>query len=208
MTVLLIVGVGVVILGALVLLRFPDRPGGTITWQGVEVSSVGAGLPLIVIGVAAIAVAGGGIVGDGGGTTPSQGQPADQAAALACPDDLAERLPTQRVATVEAGASGQVVAGQAASKTEPFGLTLTDQGTTVGAMTVRYFPASKVFKVQSVVDAECETGQVESISQPGVDLAGAIPNAADVRLNLGRRSYTLNLNASSDLRVNFGPFVP
>jgi hypothetical protein len=54
-TVLLVVGVGVVILGAVILLFIPDRPGGTISWAGAQVSSKGAGLPLIALGVAAIA---------------------------------------------------------------------------------------------------------------------------------------------------------
>lgn len=57
MAVLVVVGVALVLFGALVLLRFPDRPGGRLVWHGVEVSSVGAGLPLIVLGVAAIAIA-------------------------------------------------------------------------------------------------------------------------------------------------------
>src|SRR5688500_20344381 len=47
--------VALVVFGAFVLLRFPDRPGGTIRWHGVEVSSVGGGLPLSVLGVVAIA---------------------------------------------------------------------------------------------------------------------------------------------------------
>lgn len=58
MTILLAaVGAGVVILGALVLILMPNRPGGTISWAGVHVNSAGAGLPLIVVGIAAIAVA-------------------------------------------------------------------------------------------------------------------------------------------------------
>jgi hypothetical protein len=40
---LIAVGIAVAVFGALVLLRFPDRPGGKIAWQGLEVSSVGAG---------------------------------------------------------------------------------------------------------------------------------------------------------------------
>lgn len=58
MTILLAaVGAGVVILGAVVLILMPNRPGGTISWAGVQVNSAGAGLPLIVVGIAAIAVA-------------------------------------------------------------------------------------------------------------------------------------------------------
>lgn len=41
----------------MVLVRFPDRPGGNVRLTGIQVSSVGAGLPLIVIGVVLIAVA-------------------------------------------------------------------------------------------------------------------------------------------------------
>lgn len=48
--VLLLLGVVLVTFGAVMLLRFPDRPGGTIRLQGLEVSSIGAGLPLIVLG--------------------------------------------------------------------------------------------------------------------------------------------------------------
>ncbi len=52
--VLLIVGLGLVVFGAFVLIWMPTRPGGTIGTRWFEVSSVGAGLPLIVLGVAAI----------------------------------------------------------------------------------------------------------------------------------------------------------
>lgn len=51
---LLVATLGLVVagFGGLVLLRFPDRPGGQVRLLGIEVSSVGAGLPLIVFGVA------------------------------------------------------------------------------------------------------------------------------------------------------------
>jgi hypothetical protein len=52
----LIVGMALVAFGAFVLIRMPLRPGGTIKTKWFEVSSVGAGLPLIVLGVAAIII--------------------------------------------------------------------------------------------------------------------------------------------------------
>jgi hypothetical protein len=55
--VLLIAGIALVVFGAFVLLKFPDRPGGEIAWHGITVKSVGGGLPLVVLGVAAIAIA-------------------------------------------------------------------------------------------------------------------------------------------------------
>jgi hypothetical protein len=131
--ILLVVGVGVVALGALVLLLFSDRPGGKIAWRGVEVSSIGAGLPLIVVGLAAIAIWSGGVIRGDGGDSGDQ-----TIAALRCPDDLAKSVSAQRIATVESGVNAQIVAGPTVSKTEPFGLRLTDGGETVGAMTVRF----------------------------------------------------------------------
>lgn len=58
MTLLLIVGVGVLLLGAVVLLVFPERPGGTISIGNLgNVNSTGAGLPIIVLGLATIGYA-------------------------------------------------------------------------------------------------------------------------------------------------------
>jgi hypothetical protein len=53
---LLIVGIALLAFGALVLLRYPTRPGGKVAWRGFEVSSAGAGLPILALGVAAIVV--------------------------------------------------------------------------------------------------------------------------------------------------------
>jgi hypothetical protein len=177
--ILLVAGVGVVVLGALVLLLLPERPGGKIAWQGVEVSSIGVGLPLIAVGLAAIAIWSGGVIGGDSGDSGDQ-----PIAALRCPDDLPKSVPPQRVATVESGVNAQTIAGPTVSKTEPFGLRLTDGGETVGAMTVRFLPASGVFKVQSFVDANCHVGRVQSLAQPGQGSLAEIPNWADVRIVL------------------------
>jgi len=171
-TILLVVGVGVVVLGALILLLFPDRPGGKIGWQGAEVSSIGAGLPLIVVGIAAIAIGGGGAIRDdsaggifggngGGGDSADQTTSADQTSAvLECPD-----LPRARVIDVPQGANALIIAGPAESKTEPFTLRFRDNNQTVGALTARLL-SSDVFEIQSFVDADCQSTQIES-TEPG-----------------------------------------
>jgi hypothetical protein len=210
MPILVIVGIGVVVLGAFVLLLFPDRPGGKIAWQGVEASSIGAGLPLIVVGIAAIAVSGGRVLGgDGGGGAERAAAVAgtQTAVAMRCPDDLSAGLPAGRVADVESGANAQIVAGPTASKTEPFGLHFTDGGRTIGAMRARFFPASGVFRIESFVDARCRPVHLESL-QPGVGALTAAPNYADVRVDLLGRSYVLNLGGGADIRTNFAPFTP
>src|SRR3712207_194019 len=48
------VGIALAAFGAFVLVRMPTRPGGTLKTKWFEVSSVGAGLPLIVLGAAII----------------------------------------------------------------------------------------------------------------------------------------------------------
>src|SRR6266849_5182605 len=55
MTVAIAVVIVVIVFGMVVLLLFPDRPGGRISLGRLgEVSSVGAGVPLIVVGLAAL----------------------------------------------------------------------------------------------------------------------------------------------------------
>ncbi len=184
----------------------PDRPGGRIAWQGVEVSSIGAGLPLIVVGIVAIAISGGGAIGDSNGNGKSAEAKTGTIATLECPDDLASKLSAERIATVESGANAQIIAGPLASKTDTFGLRFTDGGETIGAMTLTFFPASALFKVQSFVDADCETAQVLSL-EPGVGALGAIRNWGTVRTDLGGNSYLFNVGSGVDTRVNFGRFV-
>lgn len=83
MTILLIVGVALIVFGLLLLLKFPDRPGGKVALGKVEVSSTGAGLPLVVIGVVCLVLGVRG-AGDNSGTggnsnavhpTPTVGTP-------------------------------------------------------------------------------------------------------------------------------------
>jgi len=54
---LAVLGIALVALGALVLQRFPDRPGGEVRLLGLRVNSIGAGLPLIALGVLVSVVA-------------------------------------------------------------------------------------------------------------------------------------------------------
>ena len=202
----MVVGIAVVALGALVLLLFPDRPGGKIAWQGAEVSSLGAGLPLIVVGIVAIALAGGGVIGgddDDGGTTKKT----TISAGVTCADELRTTLPPERVADVEVGAHNQIVVGPAVSKTEPFGLRFTADGETVGAIAATFFPASGLFKVQSLVDADCHAGEILDPT-PGKGRLQTIRNYNDVRIDLAGRSFLLNLDGSRDIRVNFYDYVP
>jgi hypothetical protein len=170
MTVLLAVGVAVVALGALVLLLFPQRPGGKIAWQGIEVSSIGAGLPLIVLGVAAITIASSGVVGGDGGTTAKHedgskgavGRPASESVCL----DALEGVPAERVSDVPQGAHNLIAVGRTASKTEPFGLRFIVADHVAGVLAARLLPGGQL-QVTRFVDADCQPTQVEEISGGG-----------------------------------------
>ncbi len=204
-TILVIVGVAIVVLGAFILLLFPDRPGGKIAWQGAEVSSIGAGLPLIVVGIAAIAIGGGGVIrgaddggADLGGEGGNGGSAAETGIVLECPD-----LPKARVVDVPQGANGLIVAGPAESKTEPFVLRFIDDNQTVGVLRAKKLP-SDVFQIQSFVDADCQTSEIEG-TEPGGAALDAVPNDTNVMIpDLMGRSYVLYLRyVGPDIRVSF-----
>jgi len=66
---LVTIGIALIVFGGLVLLWFPDRPGGVLEFRGVRVRSAGAGLPLIVLGLVAVVLA----ALQGGGSAPESG---------------------------------------------------------------------------------------------------------------------------------------
>ncbi len=54
MSALLLVGIGLVIVGVITLVVFPNRPGGEVAGAGIKITSTGAGLPVIGLGVIAV----------------------------------------------------------------------------------------------------------------------------------------------------------
>ncbi|MGH8898717.1 MAG: PASTA domain-containing protein [Egibacteraceae bacterium] len=70
MTALLLLGIALAGFGVLTLFKFPDRPGGTIRLHRMEISSAGAGLPLIAFGITAMAFSAVGAGLSDGGTLP------------------------------------------------------------------------------------------------------------------------------------------
>src|SRR5215207_3860026 len=85
MLILSIVGVVLVVFGLLILLKLPDRPGGDIQFAGLKVSSKGAGLPLVVLGVACLAFAARGGAGGDDGNDKGAGTPTPTASPTASP---------------------------------------------------------------------------------------------------------------------------
>lgn len=214
MSVLLIAGVALLVFGAFVLLRFPDRPGGTIAWHGVEVSSVGGGLPLVVLGVVAIAIAtlrGPDETAGTGGTAGATG-PAAQTVApstpepptdASCFDRYFANIPNDRVVDLEEGAQDIDVIGPGQSKQGTVGIRLDALGRPIGAFRFQFFPGSgDVFKIETVVDSQCrETEEFSNVSRPSDKRT--LQNFDTLRLQLGGRFYEVRFGGGATIRLNF-----
>jgi hypothetical protein len=173
---LVIVGIVLIVFGGLVLLRFPTRPGGEIEFQGLRISSVGAGLPLIVLGLAAVVVAG--ILAGSQPTatpqttpppttpppvseppSPSRSQASSAATSPSCLDEHLGKEPTVRPEFRKILPEGQTtsVVGPTAA------LVLTRNAQTVAAVRLQYFPiGGPQVTVIDVVDATCQPGTSET----------------------------------------------
>jgi hypothetical protein len=210
---LLVLGVGLAALGAVVLLRYPDRPGGVIRFHNAEVSSKGAGLPLIVLG-AGLAVAALVIPATGGGTGQSSpdsmgGEPQIPGLDAAPKSDCTTRFFAQdppvdpaRVRSVELGAKDRRVLTVGERQDAEFGMVFSD---TVSSATPRVLGAMKLsrrsgagFHVSGVVDEQaCRSVGLSLASDPGVPAPAALGNYLWVTFRLGGAPYVLNLNSSN-----------
>jgi hypothetical protein len=210
-TILLIVGVGLVLFGALVLLRFPDRPGGRIAWHGFEVSSLGAGLPIIALGVLAIGFAGARGTGDEGATVGGTGGLTTVAQETTAVSDAAEcfsSVPEEELQPIEEGTRDFDIFRIDQPKSDPVWLAFTVDGEPIGGLLFRYIPANSLFKIQRVVDAGCNpVDPVENVSRGGDPRT--LQNWDTVQLRFDSALYNLRLgDDGTALEVNYFVRVP
>lgn len=151
MIVLTVVGIGLIAFGSVVLLKFPDRPGGKIAWHGGEVSSVGAGLPLIALGVAVLVFSGVGTLDLSSLTTTSR--------------DSRSPIPDDRTIALEEGAFDRDIISVDQPKAEPIEIHFTDLGQPLGTLVLLPFPTDGLFKIRDLVDAQGQ--QVTGFSNVG-----------------------------------------
>ena len=229
---LIIVGVALLVFGAVVLIRFADRPGATIRWLGLEISSKGAGLPLIALGVLCMVLAVGGIdvpfgAGNENGDEPAtaansthadtQGSSATpvgedarrippQGISRECLDEVAGTVSDERVREVEAGMSDLELFHSAEPKEAPFVLVLAENGTAVGALRIRPYlgPSAgfALFKVESAVDAACRDVDRLVNVSRGGD-PRALQNWDTVRIQFGEREYDLRIGGEGEIGVGY-----
>jgi hypothetical protein len=208
---LVIIGIALVVFGGFVLLRFPDRPGGTIAWHGFGVSSVGAGLPLIVLGVGAIA-AGGILYEDDGSGSPTRtgaGTTRPIAGNGNCLTSLLADIAPERKATLPAPTINRTVIGPSETKRGMIGLRLTDRGHAVGAIRLSYDPDAMIFMIDTLVDAACEPIAPAAYTSLAGDVDGrrnTLIQYDDVKIAFGARAYVLQVGGGADIRFSFSRF--
>lgn len=205
MSITLIVGGLLVIFGLLVLVKFPDRPGGKVALGKFEVSSTGAGLPLVALGVLCLLFGAGGVSGGiwpfpGGATPMPEGQAFDCARVAR---GEAER--DAATGNVEVGASELRVRPRAGSP-PTFLLRLSDDGRFAGlvALAVQSPESTPFFKVRAAFDRDCrETADYENATRPGAD-PSVIQNWHTLRLRMNGATYETRLGyAAGALEVNY-----
>jgi hypothetical protein len=115
---LVTIGALLILFGGLVLVKFPERPGGQIEFHGVMLDSRGAGLPLIVLGLAAVVIAAlaGPSQSEPTAATQSAGSTGQQEVTTAPPTTTAAETTTaETTTTTTTAAAGSTVPSPAAS---------------------------------------------------------------------------------------------
>jgi hypothetical protein len=206
---LLLLGLVIVAFGALVLLRFPDSPGGELRLLGLRVRSVGAGLPLIALGVAVAIVAvssrgedgatsadSGDSSGSGGGGVVSGPPPDDAPRCLAGWFAAAPNVSLQRQRTLPAGIDDVKVLVAEESKHEEFAVVPTADSKVLGAVKMSYDTATRRFRIDGMVDAACRSLAWTASDVPGASPA-SVGEVSHLRARFGAATYELELKPNS-----------
>ena len=209
----MIVGLGLVIFGALVLLKFPNRPGGKIVLGGAEISSVGAGLPLIFLGVVCILISNTSIpveIDIWNGEPESNGQTSSDS--VDC-FEYFHGIPKDRVTTLEGGAQGVQLIGPHQSKDEAIAIKFTENNQPIGAIKFYFYSNNNMFKVETVVDSKCQIIEDYSNIARGGD-KHVLQNWDTLQIRFEDSTYELRLGYDAGMidanfrRVSPPPYKP
>ena len=211
MITLAVMGAALIVFGAIVLMKFSDRPGGSIKALGAEVSSAGAGLPLIALGVGCIGWAATHWPQSvPSRTTEPAGVATSAAVVPATPRDTgcvaALLAPAAgRVDTVEAGMQSVEVVGAHERLDLPFAIVLTDNGKPVGVIRARLYRANNasadLYKIEDAVDARCATVTTMVNSSRGGNPKELI-NWDTLRITFGAHKYDIRVGGEGNISVS------
>ncbi|CAA6807466.1 MAG: Unknown protein [uncultured Thiotrichaceae bacterium] len=201
--IVLVVGIILLIFGGLVLLKFPDRPGGKIVLGHFEVSSTGAGLPLILVGVVCILFYANGQQQPNMPASPdkqvTQTKPVSRVShgdAESCLTEYLQGIAPDRISRLETGSTDQTLLGANQTKEKPLAIILSDNRKLMGAIRLNVFPDNHLFKIESVVNQRCE--QIETFKN--ATRSGdkhSLPNWDTLSLELEDNTYSLRLGHDS-----------
>lgn len=139
--------------------------------------------------------------GDGGVEGGAQAERTDVSFADGCFGAYFSAVGDGRVATLENGATAQVVLDSDQTKGDAAGLYLTDFGRPVGAMTYRVFPESNLFRIESAVDEGCR--------EMGAYVGMNVPDADNVEMRLAGTDYVFSLiHDGGVVFASFRQFTP
>jgi hypothetical protein len=164
-----------------------------VAWHGFEVSSVGAGLPLIALGVVAIVIAG-----------PIHFSGVESAIRAVIPG--AEGVPVERIVTLEDGTHDRDIIQVDQPKSQPVSIRFTQNGRALGTLLLQPFPKDDLFKVQDVVDAQDRpVGEYSNASRGGPK--NVLQNWDMLHVRFENKLYQLQVGGFDTIRVSFGQVV-
>ena len=106
-------------------------------------------------------------------------------------------IPRDRVAAIESGAQDVKVIHSDQPSDQPVAFLLKDNGTPVSAIKFQFYPSNQLFKIQSVVDAQCHPVEDYRNATRDGD-KHVLQNWDNWKLQLGTSAYTIRLGYDSD----------
>ena len=195
-----------------------DEGGGEGSRSRLGFKAFWTSLPGILTGVAALITAVATLValnsGDGGsGETPAGLATRSESGATpasreeGCFGRYFDGVPPDRIQPVEAGTNGFDVIAADQPKAGTIGLKFTNNNDPIGAIRIAFFPATALFKIESIVDERCkQIGDYSNVPRGGNK--DVLQNSGTVRLRLGGNFYDLNIVGSTTIRINFEAYAP
>lgn len=105
-----------------------------------------------------------------------------------CLERYVQGVPGDRVKRVESGTKDAQVIGPHQEKDLPMAVIFTDDGKPIGAVRYRFFGDNKIFKIESVVDAQCRTAEDYANATRGGD-KHVLQNWDELEVRFGGVAY-------------------
>ncbi len=114
-----------------------------------------------------------------------------------CLQQSLQDIPPDRIVTIESGKQDAQIIRPDQSKDQPIAIRLTDNGSLVGMIKFQFYSSSQIFKIQSVIDAQCRPVEdYRNTSRDGDK--HVLQNWDEWKIRLGDSAYTTRLGYASD----------